>query len=79
MKKIYILSFACFRPLKNFTNYQLIEAKSKKQAIEIALNSNDLKGAKVVPIFTKKIKRKFANLIIEHNKEIEVLKGESNE
>ena len=66
--KIYLIQFAYQNKNANGTNYQIVEAKNKKQAVEKALKN--LTNSICVVMSVKRVPKKIMEIIQKHNEKV---------
>ena len=66
--KTYLIQFAYQNKNANGTNYQIIEAKNKKQAVEKTLKN--LTNSICVVISVKRVPKKIMRIIQKHNEKV---------
>ena len=66
--KIYLVVFAYQNKNASGTNYQTVEAKNKKQAVEKALKN--LTNSICVVISVKRVPKKIMEIIQKHNEKV---------
>ena len=79
MNKPYIISFTCEKGKENFKSYQIQWGRNKNEALKIALEQDCMKETRCILVSIKRVKQSLVDLILEHNKKVKELKGESNE
>ena len=62
-----------------FKNYQIQWGRNKKEALKIALEQDCMKETRCILVSIKRVRQSLVDLILEHNKKVKELKGESNE